>query len=282
MTETAKLLRLYRVDQQLRGLRTRLDAAEKFLAEQERQLRDLQQRQAQTASELKKLKAAISSDEGEVAGVDERIARIREQMNAAKTNKEYSAFLAELSHLKARKDEIEKHELEEMSKVEALERQLAELTQQLSQRQTIAAQARSDRDAREAEIRDRLNELSAQRDALRAEVPSGIAKAFEDMVRLHGDLAMAAVEVLDRRNHEWTCGACQMTLPVETINHISAGRVTRCVSCRCFLYTEEEDIVSKKEPRPSKASGAARAGNAKAKSKGKDRTAAATPGEAEV
>jgi predicted nucleic acid-binding Zn-ribbon protein len=277
MTETAKLLRLFRVDQQLRGLRTRLDMAEKYLAEQERQLKDLQQRQVQTASDLKKLKTAISSDEGEVAGVDERIAKIREQMNAAKTNKEYSAFLAELSHLKARKEEIERHELEEMTKVEALEKQLAELTGHLAQRQTIVAQAKTERDAREAEIRDRLKELSAQRDALRAEIAASTAKAFEDMVRLHGDLAMAAVEVLDRRNHEWTCGACQMTLPVETINHISAGRLTRCVSCRCFLYTEEEDIVSKKEPKPAKTPKPR-----VSKAKGKDKAPAVAPGEAEV
>jgi hypothetical protein len=159
-----------------------------------------------------------------------------------------------------------------MTKVEALEKQLAELTGHLAQRQTIVAQAKTERDAREAEIRDRLKELSAQRDALRAEIAASTAKAFEDMVRLHGDLAMAAVEVLDRRNHEWTCGACQMTLPVETINHISAGRLTRCVSCRCFLYTEEEDIVSKKEPKPAKTPKPR-----VSKAKGKDKAPAVAP-----
>lgn len=266
MTETAKLLRLFRVDQQLRGLRTRLDASERVLGEQQRVLKDLGARHQSAGAELKRLKTSVASDDSETATIDARIEKIRDQMNLAKTNKEYSAFLSELNALKEQKDVLEKHELEEMGKIEALDKQVADLAAQLKERETIVAKAQGERDTKEAEIRDRLTELQAQRDALRAEVSPSTAKTFDDLVRSRGDEAMSHVEVLDRRNHEWTCGSCRMALPVETINNISNGRLTRCVSCQCFLYTEEEDIVSKKEPKESRDVKASKAKVAKAKS----------------
>lgn len=244
MTVTAKLLKLFRVDQQIRGLRGRLDAAERFLAVQSEQLKELTARHKALALQLKQLKTAVSSDEGEAARIETRMNALREQMNASRTNKEYSAFLNELNLLKAQKDEVEKNELGSMEKVETLQKQVSEVESQKAERDKIVAQATTDRDARAAEIKDRLNELTAQRVVLAKEVPADLMKQYEELVRRVGDEAMSHVEVLDRRNHEWTCGSCQMALPVETINSISGGRFTRCSACGCILYTEE-DVVSK-------------------------------------
>lgn len=240
MTVTAKLLRLFRVDQQLRGLRSRLDAAERFLAEQQRLLKDLDTRHAAASAAVKTAKVAINTDEHEAQGVDARMAQLREQMNAARTNKEYSAFLTELNTLKARKDEFEQHELGQMETLQKAERDLADLDAQRDERVKMADKAKSERDARESEIRVRLDELTAERVKLVADVPKDALKAYDDLSRARGDDAMAQVEVLDHRAHEYTCSACQMTLPVETINYIVKGSLVRCSSCQCILFTETE------------------------------------------
>lgn len=256
MSVTAKILKLFRADQQIRGLRGRLDTAERFLAVQSQQLSELDKKHAALSASLKQLKAAVSGDEGEAARIDARIESLREQMNAARTNKEYSAFLNELNLLKAQKDEIEKNELASMEKVETVQKQVSEVEGQKAEREKIVAQATADRDARAAEIKDRLDELTGQRAALVKDVPSDQLKIYEELVRRLGDQAVSSVEVLDRRNHEWTCGSCQMALPVETINGISAGRFTRCSACGSILYTEV-DVVAKtvktpKEPKAKK------------------------------
>ncbi|MDP1662975.1 MAG: hypothetical protein Q8L55_13750, partial [Phycisphaerales bacterium] len=162
--------------------------------------------------------------------------------------KEYSAFLSELNSLKEKKDEIEKHELEEMSKVEELQKKNDERAVARAERTAIVDHARKDRDAKAAEIKDRVDELTKQRDALSKEIPVEAMKMLADALSLHGDEAMSPVEVVDRRNHEWSCGNCQMTLPVETVNAISMHKLTRCISCKCVLFTEE-DVVSKKKPK---------------------------------
>lgn len=254
MTVTAKLLRLFRVDQQLRGLRTRLDAADRFLATQSALLAELDTRLDALTVQVRSAKAAIGNDESETATIDARMATLREQMNSARTNKEYAAFLSELNALKAQKDGIEKRELEQMERLQGLEKQHAELTAQQAERVKVVEQARAERGQRESEIRGRLDELAAQRAAAAADVPADALKVFEDLVRARGDDAMAQVEVLDRCAHEYTCGACQMTLPVETLNHIVKGTFVRCATCQCILYSAEElDLHKKPAPKTKKA-----------------------------
>ncbi|HZW07775.1 MAG TPA: hypothetical protein VFF65_11695 [Phycisphaerales bacterium] len=248
MSVTAKLLTVFRVEQQLRGLKSRLNTAEKFLAEQERQLKAVDADFNKAAAELKQLKTSIAGEEGETASIDARMEKLREQMGNSKTNKEYSGFLAELNALKTKKDEIEKHELEEMSKVEELQKKNDERAGVRDERLKIVEHARKDRDTKAAEIKDRVAELTAQRDALAKDIPAEATRMLNEALAVHGDEAMSPVEVVDRRNHEWSCGNCQMTLPVETVNAISMGKLTRCISCKCVLFTEE-DVVSKKKPK---------------------------------
>lgn len=252
MTVTEQLLKLFRCDQQLRGLQTRLTAADRFLAEQQRQLGEAESKLATLEADLKKLKVSVLGQEGEAGSIDTRMAQLREQMNAARTNKEYSAFLTELDVLKKRKKEIEDGQLEQMGKVEGAEKVVVEARAKRDERVGIVDQAKRDRTAKEAEIKERLEELRSQRAALTQGIPGDVLKVFEELVNRLEDEAMAPVQVLDRRNHEWTCGACQVVVPVQVLNDISAGKFTRCKSCTCILYTDE-DVTSKKPPKKDKA-----------------------------
>ena len=57
MTETAKLLGVWKVDRQLAGLTGRLRTAERFLEQQQAQLDDLNRQREQAESQRKKLAA---------------------------------------------------------------------------------------------------------------------------------------------------------------------------------------------------------------------------------
>ncbi len=241
MSVTEKLLRVFRVDQQLVGLQSRLRAAERFLEEQSRQLAELQTRHDSLGTQLKQMLAMIADHEGEVARLEARIEHLRDQMNNAKTNKEYKAFLVEVNTLKADRDRAEQAALELMTKADELRKQQSAVDAQRTEREKVKDVAAGDREKRADEIRDRVNQLSAERDKLRAEVPEEALRLYAELVRQRGEEAMAPVEEQDRRRHEATCGSCMMSLPVETVNSlIKGGQLTRCVSCGCLLYIEKE------------------------------------------
>jgi uncharacterized protein len=268
MTVTMQLLMLFRVDKQLRGLRSRLEGAERFLEQQKGLLRDIDEKKKSTGTQLKTLRASIANDEGEAARLEEKVTLVREQMNSLKTAKEYNAALTELNTFKEKKTKHEETALESMSKVDSLDAQFAELKKQHDERSKIVAGAEADRVAKAAEIKDRLDELTDQRKALADSIPPGDVKTLDSLIKLRGDDAMAPVEILDRRNHEYSCSACMMALPVETVSSMLSGRLTRCVSCHSIIYTEEELLAAAKPPAKPKA----------AKPKSPPKQVAKTPG----
>jgi predicted nucleic acid-binding Zn-ribbon protein len=244
MSVTKQLLELFRVDKQLRGLKSRLEAAERFHNQQATLLGDLDKQKSQLETQLKQLKANIANEDGEAARLDARIAILREQMNSAKTAKEYNAFLSELNNYKTEKQAAEEREMEAMQKAEDIEKQLAASQTQHAERAKIVATAKADRDQKAADIKDRVTELSSQRDKLAEAIPKSERKSFEDLLKLRGDDAMAPVEVLDRRAHEYSCSSCMMTVTVETANSLISGKLVNCPNCRCLLYIEEDTLAA--------------------------------------
>lgn len=245
MDVTAKLLRVFLVEKQIRGLQTRLKAAERFLNEQTSQVAQLDTKKASIEVQLKQLSAVAKQAEGEVARLDARMATIRDQMNGAQTNKEYKAFLTELNTFKLEKDKAEQSALEAMTKVDELRKQAGEIDTQRSEREKLRVVAVAERDARAAEIKDRLDELTKERVALTADVPADSLRMLERLVNTRGEDAMAPIEIQDRKRHEFTCGSCQMSLPLDTVSGLmSKGKLTTCVSCGCILYLGEEEAKS--------------------------------------
>ncbi len=249
MNVTSKLLSVFKVDKQFRGLRSRLSAAEKFLAEQTRQIEQIDAKKTSLDAQLRQLTGAGANFEGEMKRLDARMATIREQMNSAQTNKEYKAFLTEVNTLKAERDRQETSALEQMSKAEEIRRQIDELIKSRAERERVQSVATGERDARAAEIKDRLADLERQRESLAREIPKETLVVFERLVQTRGDEAMAHIEEVDRRRHEYHCGACMMALPIESVNGLLvSGKLTRCASCQCILYIEEELSKSMREP----------------------------------
>jgi predicted nucleic acid-binding Zn-ribbon protein len=68
MGVTSKLLALYRIDQQLSGLKSRLRAAEAYLRKQDRLLEELSARRAGLESQKKQLEASVHNAEVEASG----------------------------------------------------------------------------------------------------------------------------------------------------------------------------------------------------------------------
>lgn len=241
MDVTSKLLRVFLVDKQLRGLQSRLHAAERFLGEQDKHLQQIDTKRIALETQIRQLKVTIADAESQTKGIDERMAHLREQMGVAKTNKEYKAFLTELNTNKADRDALETASLEQMGKLDELKKQLSEYDSQKGEREKMKSVAGGERDTRAAEIKDRVEELKVQRAQLAADLPADSLKMLEKLIIEREDDAMAPLEEHDRRRHEYTCGSCMMALPVEKLSALlSNGRITHCPSCGCLLYLEAE------------------------------------------
>lgn len=240
MNVTAKLVRLHRVELNIRGLTGRLESAQRYLDAQESRIRELDASIESVGAQLRQLEAKASNEESSARDVETRIAALREKMNQATSNKEYSAFLTEINTLKADKSLIEEKALEQMTKVDELREQLNALRAQRDEREKVRVIARTQRDEREAEIRDRLEELKTERDREAGEVPAEALSTFEARVAAGEPDVMAPLEEHDRKRMEYACGSCQVLLPIEKLNGLLGhGRLTTCSACGAILYLED-------------------------------------------
>lgn len=245
MHVTAKLLTLFNLEKQIRGLKGRLTAAERFLTEQDKQLGLLDAQKAALDLQTKQITVAQRSAEAEAAKHSTRMATIKTQMESTTKSKDYTALLTEHNTIKIEKDKFEVQALESMTKLEEVGKQAAELETKRAERMKVRGVAAADKETKAKEIAGRLAELLAERDASKIGIPSEALSTFEKLLASRGEEAMAPIEELDRKHYEFTCGSCQRTLTMDGVNALlSTGRLTRCTNCGCVLYVEKELALS--------------------------------------
>lgn len=229
------------VDQQLRGLESRLTGARRYVRAQQAKSDQLLQQKHELAQQLQQTKAHLANVENEVASADARIAHLRDLMNNVKTNKEYSAMLVEVNTLKVDKGKLEEQALELMSQVETLEGEVTAIDQAIAEQAKVQALADADLAERTGEVGDRLEELKAERVEKAKAVPPDALEVFERMADSYDGEAMSPLVEQDRRRMEYLCGGCYMNLPVEMVNKlIRDDELNRCPSCQRILYIEQE------------------------------------------
>ncbi len=240
MDINARLLRVYQLDRQLAGLQSRLKAAERFLIGQTTQLEKLQTQKAALEHQIKQITASVANKETDMQALDERSEKIREQMNQARTNKEYKAFLSEINLLKSEKDTIESEALAQMAKADELREQLKTVEEAIIERTKMCDVAASEKDQRQHEIADKVEELQKERNEAASQVDAGTLDMYERLYKQREEEAMAPIEVSDQKRHEYTCGSCMMLLPMEASISLLSGKLTVCSNCQCILYITEE------------------------------------------
>ncbi len=232
---------LFLVDQQVRGLQSRLDSAAQLVRTQNAKIDQRTRQRDEIADRLKHTQATAANFENEANAAEERIEKLRQQMNTATTNKEYSAFLLEMNTLKVEKGKVEEQALEELTRADALKADLDEHEAKLTEQQRIRERAETELAERKADVSGRLEELKAERAEAAEKVPSNALAVFDRLLNMFDDDPMAPVIETDRRRLEYNCGGCYMQIPIERVNQLATqDEVVQCPSCQRMLYLEAE------------------------------------------
>jgi predicted nucleic acid-binding Zn-ribbon protein len=237
-----KLYQLFLLDQQVRGLSTRLNAAKNRLKAQKTKLDQLNQQHHELAEQVKHVSAKTATLEGEANDIEQRIQLIRTRMNSVTNNKEYSAMLVEVNTIKIDKSKKEEEAIAQMEQRERLSGQLKELDAKLADQKKLVTVAEKEVVDRTAEVGQKLAEVTSQRDAASTEVPADALLAFNKAANNHDGEALAVVVEESRKHHEYSCGGCYMSIPVERLNSLMTrhNTLTSCPNCGRILYVADE------------------------------------------
>ncbi|MEM9111738.1 MAG: hypothetical protein AAGC72_17185 [Planctomycetota bacterium] len=237
-----QLYNYFELDQRVRAMRSRLDAATRRKTAQQRKLEQLQQAFSELDQQLKAAKAHASTLETEAEAIETRIDAQRDKMNRATSNKEYSALLVEVNTLKADKSKIDDAQLDSITKAETLGAEAQALQEKVdAQAKLVEGASKEVADAQE-EVGGKLEELEADRDAAGEPLSDDIRKTFDRLSHTYDGEAMAEIIEQDRRRMEYTCGGCYTLLPVESVNALITrpDQLTTCGTCNRILYVSSE------------------------------------------
>lgn len=236
-----QLRALFLLDQQLRGLRVRLDAATKSRQTQQTKLDRLTQQHRELCEQHLQTQAKANNLQKLTDEQEERVGKLREQMNSAKNNKEYQSLLIEVNSLKNEKAKVEEQALEQMGKAESIQKQAQEMQGQIEEQQKIVTVTEKEIDAAKSEVGDRLEKLAAERQTAADQLPETPRSVFEKLCDEFDGDAMAEVQEESRRHKEYSCGRCCLSLPIERINALLVrDEIVPCSGCGRILYMDPQ------------------------------------------
>lgn len=241
MSLQEQLIELSELDAHLRGLRSRVDAGQRRHNALTAKHSQLSQQHAELTEQHKHAQARALSLESEAAGVEQRVTKLRDQMNAVTTNKEYQALLVEVNTLKLEKGKTEDEALTQMQMVDEMKSRLDDLAAQLEEQQKLMGGAAKEVADALAEVKERLEETQQKRDAAAEEIPEDVMKVYLHNLESTGE-PIGVVEEEDRKRMEYICSGCYMQIPIERINTLLTNRdqMVTCASCgRILVITDE-------------------------------------------
>jgi predicted nucleic acid-binding Zn-ribbon protein len=214
--------------QRLQGLDDRLAAAREAVSGTKTRLTDAQNKRR--------------ADEKEVATVQARLAKYKDQLLEVKTNREYQAMLHEIetaqNDIKAREDRILDSMMESDELSAAVKK--AETALKITEKEVGAERQLLDQEV--AGLQAELDRTGSAREKLAAEIDLAVLAIFEQVAK--GRKGIAVAEARDGM-----CLICHVRLRPQVFNEVRRNdSIIQCDSCRRILYFAGESPAAVPQP----------------------------------
>jgi len=221
----------------LQQLDLEIDAARRRIADIPNVQQALDARLALQRDQVAAAKDVVASNqaarreiEKEVAALQSRLSKYKDQLMEVKTNKEYQAMQKEIA---TAEDTVRGHEdrlLERMVEADTLARQLKDAEAELKRQEAENAAEHRSLDAEVKALEEQAKRLAADRGAVASELAPPALSLFEHVARQRKGQALAEA----RDGH---CTVCHVRLRPQVFNDVRRNdTLIQCESCSRILY----------------------------------------------
>ena len=238
LPELEQLIRLQQLENssteargQLEDIPARLEALDARLAEHAEGV----EAATRALNEHRTSRATLEKDVAEVQG---RLSRFKEQLMAVKTNKEYQAMQTEIAGGEREVGRLEDQLLERMLEADDLSRDVAKAEQRLVEERSAVDAERQRVGQERTVLEEQLTTFDAERSTVAGQLPSHAMSLFDTLAR--GRKGVAVVEARQGR-----CTSCYVRLRPQLFNDVrSNSALIQCESCQRILYFAEHQRVA--------------------------------------
>ncbi|MBI5428516.1 MAG: hypothetical protein HZA02_09620 [Nitrospinae bacterium] len=214
---------------QIESAKSDLAARRKKLDDADARIKEVQNRSRQLEQEVK-----IEND---------HMSKTKLKLPSVKTNKEYTAILAEVETIERKITGLEDRELELMETLESREKELPGSKAEYQEEEKKFNQYKSRKEAEKSRLEKDLEAARRKRDELVRSTDPKLVQRYEKVLKLRGDHAVARLV-----GH--ICQGCfQQILPQLVIEIRSGEKVFECIHCNRFLYWVPEPVTETAAPK---------------------------------
>ena len=236
------LLSLQEIESQLWSLRESLTAKKRSIAAQERKLQQMQGQVELKAEQLKHAQVSVASLELDLKTQESAIGKLRNALNTAKSNKEYSSILSQINSDKAENARLEEKVLALLSQIDQIRTECQQARQEIEHGQAVLQDLQRVLEAEWSKNEQRLAELEAAKAELSSSIPPAVFQQFERVGQNYDGQAMAAVISIGRRQITYSCSGCHMGITMDTVDFLmSKDDIRQCPSCQRLLYIPPQE-----------------------------------------
>ncbi len=168
--------------------------------------------------------------EKDLAAINTRLSRYKDQLMEVKTNREYTAMQHEIETAQGEVKRLEDQMLERMLESDELAGGLKSAEAGLKAAEQQIAKERAELDVQLAGEGKALEAALAQRAAIVAELPAQVVATYESVAKGRKGIAVAVAR--DER-----CSHCQVRMRPQVFAHVRTNDgIIQCDSCQRILY----------------------------------------------
>jgi hypothetical protein len=230
---TAALRTLHRIHQQLGDLQSRLKRGPNLVKARQNNVDSRKAQLEEAKQQHTTLRMASDSKQTQLKAGEEKIEKLKTQLNTAKSNAEYQGLKDQIAATEMANSVLADEILEGLDKVDQSAGSVKEAEQALAKAEADAEQGRQKVTEEEPRIRADIERLEAELTECEAALPGDFRELYNRVVRAKGQDALAPV--LDG-----SCGGCYQQVPINNINKLMLGEPMFCRGCGRLLYLPEE------------------------------------------
>lgn len=230
-TTLRTLVALQKIDSIIIDLQQKIAEFPNLVQRLEKQLTDHESKLVAMRTRLEEQEKNRRTKELDVEDRVEKLKKYQGQLLGVKTNKEYSALLAEIKGVKTKNSLAEDDILELMESIERAKNAITETHREIEQEKERTKQVKQAKEVEHAELQKVLGEEQEKRNQIAVTIEEKLLKEYARLLQLRNGVAVALVE------EEGVCNGCRVALTPQMFAEVKTGEyLHRCPTCFRFLY----------------------------------------------
>ena len=235
------LVELQRIEIELRRTRKKLDRGQKRIDAQKQKIQQLKSALAAKKEEIKLTQVQYNELDVELKTDDAKIAKLRTALNAAKTNKDYSAILTQINTDKADKSKLEEQLLAMLGQIETEQGACRDIEDMIAKETGLLEEIAQQVQEKAQAVQDTLEEQIKQHQQALEAVPADTADLFMRLSERFDGEVLAELAKRDGAKGDFTCGGCYMKMPLERVNTLMCkDEIVICPTCGRIMILESQ------------------------------------------